>query len=579
MTEIFSQEKLKDIEEKRREWEKGTYQAALDRMHAAREENRFYTPLDIKDYDFLEKEGFPGQYPFTAGEYAAKSPGSPEIEDSERLLTQATLYYSGYGTPEDTRDYYKQMQAMDQRVGPNLAFDLPTQLGLDSDNPVALGEIGRTGVAIDSLRDMEVVYEAFVNNLDLDKIASSWTINAPASIITAMYAVLAKKRGIPLSKLRGTPQNDILKEYIARGTYIFPPRPAMRLTRDMMVYLTKHMPLFNIMTIAMSHIQSAGADSEGLVGIVISNGIAYVQMGIDAGLDVDVFVKRLPFLTAACTTVEIYREIARARAFRRMWAKVMKERFGAKDPRSCMPRGAWGVGVSGSAMVPQRCLNNLTRAVIIGVADAMAGGRATMTCYDEPLELGHSLEARQLNYDAERIIRYEAKLLDVMDPWAGSYFMEALTDEVEAKAWKIIHEIDKMGGAVAAVEAGYQYRVCARGAYERHRKIFNGERIMVGVNRFVGPHELDVPINRHHPYDAMRRENAEERQIANLKELKRNRNNKNIEVNLKRLEEAARDETANLMPLLIEAVEEYATLGEICSSLIKVFGTYRGPGL
>jgi methylmalonyl-CoA mutase N-terminal domain/subunit len=262
-----------------------------------------------------------------------------------------------------------------------------------------------------------------------------------------------------------------------------------------------------------------------------------------------------------------------------MWAKVMKERFGAKDPRSCMPRGAWGVGISGSAMVPQRCLNNLTRAVIIGVADAMAGGRATMTCYDEPLELGHSLEARQLNYDAERIIRYEAKLLDVMDPWAGSYFMEALTDEVEAKAWKIIHEIDKMGGAVAAVEAGYQYRVCARGAYERHRKIFNGERIMVGVNRFVGPHELDVAITRHHPYDATRRENAEERQIANLKELKMNRNNENVEANLKRLEEAARDETANLMPLLIEAVEAYATLGEICSSLIKVFGTYRGSSL
>jgi methylmalonyl-CoA mutase N-terminal domain/subunit len=230
-------------------------------------------------------------------------------------------------------------------------------------------------------------------------------------------------------------------------------------------------------------------------------------------------------------------------------------------------------------MVPQRCLNNLARAVIIGVADAMAGGRAVMTCYDEPLDLGHSLEARQLNYDAERIIRYEAKLLDVMDPWAGSYFMEALTDEVEEKGWEIIHKIDKMGGAVAAVEAGYQYQICARGAYERYRKIFNGEKIIVGVNKFVGPHELDVSITRHHPYDAMRKEDAEDRQLANLKELKKNRDNQKVRTNIRRLEEAAKDETVNLMPVLVESVEEYATLGEICSSLTKVFGTYRGPGL
>jgi methylmalonyl-CoA mutase N-terminal domain/subunit len=574
----FSPEELREIEEGRRAWEESTYRTSLERLGESKDENRFYTPLDIKDFNFVEKVGFPGQPPYTAGEYAVKMPGSPEIEE-KASLTQSTFYYSGYGTPEDTRDYYKQMQAIGQRVGPNLAFDLPTQLGLDSDNPLAVGEVGRTGVVIDSLRDMEVVYEVFVNDLDLDKIASSWTINAPASIITAMYIVLAKKRGIPLNKLRGTPQNDILKEYIARGTYIFPPKPAMRLTRDMMVYLTKNMPLFNLMTVAMSHIESAGVKPEELVGIVISNGIAYVQTGIEAGLDVDVFVKRLPFLAGAPTTVEIYKEIARARAFRRIWAKVMKERFGAKDPRSCMPRGAWGLGVSGSAMVPQRCLNNLTRSVIIGVADAMAGGRVMLTCYDEPLELGHSLEGRQLNYDAERIIRYEARLLDVRDPWAGSYFMEALTDEVESKALEIIHEIDKMGGAVAAVEAGYQYQICARSSYEQYKKIFNGERIIVGVNRFVGPHELDVTIERHHPYDATRRENAEERQLASLGEVKRNRSNEKVQATLKRLEEAAKDEAVNLMPLLVESVEEYATLGEICGTLGKVFGKYGGTRL
>ncbi len=576
---MFSDKKLGEIEEKRRQWEETTYRAAVGKFRASPEENRFYTPLDVRQYDFLEKVGFPGEYPFTAGEYAAKSPGSPEIEDKERVLTQATLYYSGYGTAEDTRDYYLQMQSMGQKVGPSLAFDLPTQLGLDSDDPLALGEVGRTGVAIDSLRDVEVLYDAFTGQLDLDRIASSWTINAPASILTAMYVALAKKRSIPLEKLRGTPQNDILKEYIARGTYIFPPRAAMRLTRDMMVYLTEHMPLFNLMTVAMSHVQSAGANPEEAIGIVISNGIAYVQTGIEAGLDVDVFVKRLPFLSGAISTMDVYRGIAGARAFRRIWAKVMKERFGAKDPRSWIPRGHWGVGVSGSVMVPQRCLNNLTRAVIAGVADAMAGGRITMTCFDEPLELGHSLEARQLNYDAERIIRYEAKLLDVMDPWAGSYFMEALTDEVEEKALKIIDDIDKMGGAVAAVEAGHQFRICARSAYERHRQVFDGERIVVGVNRFTGPHEIDVPVVRHHPYDAGRRENAEERQLVTVREVKRNRDNAVVERCLKAVEEAARDEKANLMPAFIDAVEAYATIGELCGRLTKVFGSYRGPTL
>lgn len=568
--------KIKQAKEK---WEKESLEPALKRFKMQENPCKFYSPSDIEGFDFLEKVGFPGAYPFTAGTYptspyavVASKGGLPSAQGLKRAAR-----YSGYGTSEDTRDYYKMMQARGLRGGPNLAMDLPTQCGYDSDNPSISGEVGKVGVAIDSLRDFEIIYESYTGDMELDKIASNFTVNGPANVIMAFYAALAQKRGVPIEKLRATPQNDILKEYVARGTYIFPPRPAMRMFRDSLVFFTKYMPNVNVSSMGGYHMREAGATREQDAAFSLAIAAAYTREGIKAGLDVDSFA---PKFTINCFggSMEMFKEVAFQRAVRRMWAKMMKERFGAKDPRSMLIRQPWGAQIGCSSTTAQRPLNNLTRGVIGAVASALSGFPPyAFPPYDEPLGLGWSLEAQQLSEDAGRIIQYEAKLTEVLDPLAGSYYIEKLTDEIEEKATAELEKIEAMGGAVEAIESGYMQRVIARGAHERQQRVERGEDLIVGVNCFTDESELDVQTTRvvPHPYDETKREEAEARQIANLKELKRTRDNRLVAQLLNTLKEKAKDENENLFPYFIECSKAYATLQEQSDVLREVFGEYE----
>ena len=570
---MFDKDRLAEIERRRKKWEEGTLKQALERLGMTESPRKLYTPLDIKDFDFLEKVGFPGEYPFTADVYATPALAVAMGGAAPTRLVRAGMY-SGYGTAEDTRDYYKSSGRVG---GPNIAFDLPTQCGYDSDSPMARGEVGKVGVAVDTLRDFEVIYENFVGNNDLDRIASNFTINAPCNIILAMYIALAEKREIPPAKLRGTPQNDILKEFVARGTYIFPPRPSMRMIRDTITYCTEHLPLMNTISICGYHMREAGATGPQVLAYTFSNAIAYVQLAIDAGLDVDVFLPRFTFLNFG-GSMELFKEIAVNRAGRRMWAKIVRERFGSKNPRCWILRQVAAGGSGEATKTVQRPLNNFTRAVLGGVASALSGGVPfTGFPYDEPLGLGHSLEGWQLNVDAMRIMTLEAKLCEVTDPLAGSYYVESLTDQVEEEAWREIEKIDAMGGAAAAIEKGYMQREITKSAYQFQRALETGERVIVGVNQFTGEQELEVLPSRlvEHPYDPQKRAAAEEKQKANLAGVKRERDNESVQACLNRLDEAARDEEVNLIPPILEAVKAYATLGEMCHVLRGVFGEYQ----
>jgi methylmalonyl-CoA mutase N-terminal domain/subunit len=576
----------KEIKKSEREWKEGTVKKALKRFPFLKESpSRFYTPLDLKKFDFLEKVGFPGQYPFTAGPYAfdptvglsrlaAMAPGG----GSGR--TRAAMY-SGYGTADDTRDYYKQLIQRGGREGPNLAMDLPTQCGYDSDNPMVAGEVGKVGVAIDSLRDFETIYEPYQGDLNLDRIASNFTMNAAAIYIMALYAALAENRGIPLEKLRATPQNDILKEYIARGTYIFPPGSAMRLFRDSLVFIHKHMPNVNITSIGGYHIREAGATRKQDLAYSMAIAIAYFEAGVETGLDIDAFAPRFTF-NAFGGSMELLEEIAFQRAARRMYARILKERFGAKDPRSMVIRQPITAHIGPSDTTIQRPLNNLTRAVVGAIAGALSGGRpAPFPPYDEPLGLGWSREASQLMNDAGRILMVEARLGEVADPFAGSFCMESMTDEIEEEAWEELNKIEEMGGAVAAIESGYMARQISKSAYERQKAIARGETLVVGVNCFTGDNELEVETTRlvPHPYDPSKRERAEEKQIADLKELKQKRDNREANRLLKELAGQAKDEQKNLFPVMIECVKAYTTIQEVCDVLRDVFGEYESPNI
>lgn len=570
---MLSEKEKKEIDEKKRAWERETLSKSLERLGRKKSRTRFYTPLDIQNHNFLEDVGFPGEYPFTAGIH----PTSKIDENSELVWAGG---YSGYGTPEDTRDYYLYMASLGRRRGMALPFDLPTQCGYDSDDPLAQGEVGKTGIAIDTLRDMEVVFEPFTGDSDIDKVGSSFTINAPCNVIIAMYVALAQKRGIPLNRIRFGVQNDILKEFVARGTYIFPPDQSMRMFRDSLTYCREHLPLAAPLSICGYHIRHAGASLAQELAFTFANGIAYIQTGIDAGLDVDDFYPRISFNIFGGGP-EFFRQIAQVRAGRRMWAKIMRERLGAKNPRSWILRTNVGASIGEFTKTVQRPLNNLIRSVIGGVAGAITGGLpGTGFPYDEPLGLGHSLEAHQLNRDAMRIILFEAKLGEVLDPLAGSYYVESLTDEIEAEAWEILAEIDAMGGAVTAIEQGYMQREITKSALKFQREIESGERTLVGVNRFTGEQEMEVSTKRMvvHPYNPERRRQAEEKQIANLSKVKRTRDNARVEETLQHIREAAPHEHINLIPLFLDAVKAYASIGEICGVLRDVFGEYEPFG-
>ncbi|MFH0769388.1 MAG: methylmalonyl-CoA mutase family protein [Chloroflexota bacterium] len=573
-------EDIEKIKQKRQEWEEKVLKPTLKTLGLNEPPTRFYTPADAKGLDFLTKIGFPGQYPFTAGIFATEPPEpAPRTGVAQSAFVRAGGY-SGYGTAEDTRDYYKDLQKRGGRGGPNLAFDLPTQCGYDSDNPLVRGDVGKTGVAVDTFKDFEIIYEPFVGELELDRIASNFTINAPANIIIAMYLALAEKRGIAWEKLRSTPQNNILKEFIARGTYIFPPTPSMRMFRDSLVFLNKHCPHVNITSVGGPHIRGAGATGLQDLAFNMAIMIAYVQEGVKAGLDVDSFFPRFTFL-AIGGSMDFFGEIALHRAARRMWAKIMREKFGAKNSRSWLLRRT-SASIGDHTYTAQRPLNNVARGVIGGIMSALTSGSTRAgTPYDEPLRLGWSLEGIQLQTDATRILRHEARLCDVTDPLAGSYYVESLTDEIEEAALKEMAKIDAMGGAVAAVENGYMYREIARSAHEHQKKVETGEEKVVGVNCFLGEDELEVETARlvPFPYDPAKREQAEETQIKALTKLKKSRDNHIVAQLLKELKEKARKEDENLIPSFIECVKAYVSLQEMCDVLREVFGEYQPVSL
>ncbi|MFO7557233.1 MAG: methylmalonyl-CoA mutase family protein [Desulfobacterales bacterium] len=576
-------EYLEKIKTAKNEWEKNVLEKRVKRFNLPESPTRFYTPLATKEPDFLEKVGFPGQYPFTTGNNpfdfwrayaneAAKMGYRPDWGGAGGVGK-----YGGFGTAEDYRDYLIRMHSIGRKGGPNMAFDLVTQCGYDSDSPEAEGEVGRVGVAIDSFRDFATIYEPYTGDLEIDKVPSNFTINAPAAIIIAMYAVLAEKRGISPARLRGTPQNDILKEFIARGTYIFPPKQSLRLFRDICVFCTNHMPKLNINSMGGYHIREAGASRIQDLAFSMVIAAAYLQVGIDGGLPVDGFAPKLTF-NAFGGSMEIYQEIAFQRAARRIYAQMLKERFGAENPRSMLIRQPITAHIGCSSTTLQRTLNNLTRAAVGGMAAGMSGGiPGAFPPFDEPLGLGHSQEAVQLQLDATRILIYEAKVSDVNDPWAGSYFMESLTDEIEAEAMTEFQKIEQMGGAVAAIENGYMQKAIAKSAYERQKKIERREELVVGVNCFTDENEINVKVNREveATYDPELMKSAEKRQKTKLSELKRKRDNKTVSSLLSVLKEHAKDESANLMPDICECVKNDASLQEICDVLREVFGEFQ----
>jgi len=510
---------------------------------------RVYTPEDAQ-IDYLEDLGFPGQYPFTRGVYPTMYRG--------RLWTMRQ--YAGYATAEESNRRYKYLLSQGQ-TGLSVAFDLPTQIGYDSDYPLAEGEVGKVGVAIDSLEDMEVLFDG----IPLDKVSTSMTINAPASILLAMYIAVAKKQGVDPRVLRGTIQNDILKEYVARGTYIFPPRPSMRLTTDIFAYCKDNLPRWNTISISGYHIREAGATAVQEVAFTLANAIAYVEAAIKAGLDVDEFAPRLSFFFNAHN--DFLEEVAKFRAARRLWARIMRERFKAREPRSWMLR--FHTQTAGCTLTAQQPDNNVVRVALQALAAVLGGTQSLHTnSRDEALSLPTE-KSVQIALRTQQIIAHESGVANTIDPLAGSYCIEALTNEIERRALGYIEKIDEMGGALAAIERGFIQREIQESAYRYQRAVERGEQIVVGVNEFVV--EEETPLRRLKVDPAVR-----ERQIARLRALRERRDGEKVSSLLVRLKETAQSDE-NLMPIILECVQAYATLGEICGVLREVFGEYEAP--
>ena len=553
---MFDKTKMEELGKKRDNWKEVCLQKSLDKikMKAEHFPQQFYTPLDIPDFDQARDLGFPGDYPFTMSTHPTAIPAE--------FLSGARARYSGFGTPEDTRDHFKFLVSKGF-TGPSVAFDLPTQIGYDSDHPRAEGEVGRIGVACCTLRDMEVVFDAF-QGLPLENLRTSFTCNAQTVVILAMYVALAEKKGVPLNRLNGTTQNDILKEYVARGTYIFPPGPSMRLVADSLVYGTRFLPRFNVISISSYHIREAGATAAQELAFMFANTIAYVEAGLKAGLQIDEFAPRLSYL-GGCGS-HFFSEVAKFRAARRIYAKLMKERFGAKDPDSCRLR--YPSGNAAHTFTVKKPLNNIVRATAQAMSTLLGGcmGGGYAVAYDEALGL-YTERPRRIADDTPRILRMEARLGDVIDPLAGSYYVEYLTNQIEEEVWKILEKIDTIGGAVKAIEQGYPQQEIARSAYQYQQDVESGKRVIVGVNKFI---EEEEPVEGGMAFDPT----VEERQLANLAAIKKERDNQKVQTALDQIRKSA-EGTENLMFPVIEAIKLQATIGEICQVLREVFGEYQ----
>lgn len=555
---MFKEEELEKISEARLKYEeevKKTVQKYPERkstfttgggVHV----ERLYTPENIKDLDYTEDLGFPGDYPYTRGVQPTMYRG--------RFWTMRQ--YAGYASAEESNERYKYLLQQGQ-TGLSVAFDLPTQIGYDSDHPMAQGEVGKVGVAIDSLEDMEILFDG----IPLDKVSTSMTINAPASVLLAMYIAVGEKQNVPADKLSGTIQNDILKEYIARGTYIFPPKPSMRLITDIFEFCSKHVPKWNTISISGYHIREAGSTAVQEVAFTLADGIAYVEAAVKKGLDPNVFGRRLSFFFNSHN--DFLEEIAKFRAARRLWAKIMRERFGVTNPDAQKLR--FHTQTAGCTLTAQQPENNIIRVTIQALAAVLGGTQSLHTnSFDEALALPTE-ESVRIALRTQQIIAYESGVTNTVDPLAGSYYLEWLTNEIERRAREYIDKIDEMGGMLVAIEKGYVQQQIQDSAYAYQRAIEKGEQIVVGVNKFqIEEKGTSRKILRVDPSMA-------EKQIARLRALKESRDNVKVKEALEEIRKAAKNESVNLMPKILEAVKVYATLGEICDVLREEFGEYR----
>ncbi|MBW2028973.1 MAG: methylmalonyl-CoA mutase family protein [Deltaproteobacteria bacterium] len=551
---------LDKVEEGIRKWKETTLKDSLEKSPERQEAfftesgipvKRLYTPLDLQDLDYNRDIGFPGQFPYTRGVYPTMYRG--------RLWTMRN--YAGFGTAENTnkRFHYLLQQGM---PGLSVAFDLPTQIGYDSDHPMAEGAVGRVGVAVDTLADMEIIFK----DIPLDKVSTSMTINAPAIVLLAMYTVVGKKQGVDQEKLRGTTQNDILKEFIARGTYIFPPEPSLKLTMDIIEYCYKHVPKWNTLSITGYHFREAGANAIQELAFTLADAIVYIEKAIERGLDVDEFAPRLSY-SLGCHR-DLFEEVAKYRAARRLFAKIMRDRFKAKNPKSYLFRTY--SGSCGSTLVSQQALNNVVRITMHALMGILGGHQAIHTaCWDEgyaiPTEASATLALR-----TQQILGFENGLCNTVDPLAGSYYVESLTNQIEAKASEYLEKIDEMGGMLKAIENGFVFKEIQESSIKFQREIESGEKIIVGLNKFQSPEDEEVEDQDIFQFDPA----VEKAQKERLAEVKTERNNREVKEALKDLEKAI-DRGENLMPFVIEAVKVYASLGEICGVMREKWGEFQ----
>ena len=538
------------------DWLNNVYKKTIDKSPERKKEfttasfspvNPLYTPEDLKN-NSNENIGYPGEFPFTRGVRSTMYRG--------RLWTMRQ--YAGFGTAKESNERYRYL--LDQgQSGLSVAFDLPTQIGYDSDDPIAYGEVGKVGVAIDTLADMEILFD----NIPLDKVSTSMTINAPASILLAMYIVVAEKQGVSQNKISGTIQNDILKEYFARGTYIFPPEPSMRLITDIFDYCVREVPKWNTISISGYHIREAGSTASQEVGFTLANGIAYVEAALNAGLDLDLFALRLSFFFNAHN--DLLEEVAKYRAARRLWASIMKDRFSAKNPKSMMLR--FHTQTAGSTLTAQQVDNNIVRVTIQTLAAVLGGTQSLHTnSKDEALALPTEDSVR-IALRTQQIVAEESGVTNTIDPLAGSYYVEAMTDRIEKEAKDYINKIDSLGGMIEAINSGYVQSEIQKAAYKYEKEFESGERVVVGVNKYQSTQEENPDLLK---IDMK----VQKEQIKLLSKVKAERNNEDVKSKIQELKNAA-EGNSNLIPYIIEAVKTYATIGEISNSLREVFGEYK----
>ena len=554
---MLDERKIKEIKRERERWESTTLPNWIRHYPERKSEFRnhsdvlikgIYTPEDTEDLDYMSDLGFPGEYPFTRGLHATMYRG--------RLWTMRM--FSGFGTAAQTNQRFKYL-LKEGETGLSTAFDYPTIMGYDSDHPMARGEVGVCGVAISSLEDVETLFDG----IPLDKVTTSMTINGPAPMLLAMYVAVGDKQGVPRQRLGGTTQNDNLKEFFAQKLCIFPPKPSVKLTTDVIEYCARHLPKWNPVSISGYHIREAGATALQELAFTLYDGIAYVESTLERGLSLEDFAPRLSFFFASHN--DFFEEIAKFRAARRLWAKIMKERFHAKKPRSMWMR--MHVQTSGCTLTAQQPLNNIVRSTMQALAAVLGGTQSLHTnSFDEALCLPTE-ESVRVALRTQQIIAYESGVTSTVDPLAGSYYLEALTDEMEEKAVEYIQKIDDMGGAIAAIEKGFFQKEIADSAYRYQREIDDRKRTIVGCNEYTIEEECPIKLLRVDP-------RAEKEQVSRVQRLRRERDNRKVKEVLEKLHYAAeRDE--NLMPTIIDAVKAYVTLGEITEVLRKVYGEYK----